>query len=111
MINEGVQGRNTRAQDWTTGNDEIIKGRGEMALGRNHGRNERNRKKFSLRRLNQNTRGAGTTESTEGDKVCRYGKRAKQTRNIEIKRIRDKTIGIKHKQTYAYGVSQERKPK
>lgn len=31
----------------------------------------------------------------------------KQTRNIEIKRIRDKTIGIKHKQTYAYGVSQE----
>ena len=31
----------------------------------------------------------------------------KQTRNTEIKRIRDKTIGIKHKQTYAYGVSQE----
>lgn len=47
MINEGVQGRNTRTQVWTTGNDEIIKGRGEMALGRNHGRNERNRKKFS----------------------------------------------------------------
>ena len=47
MINEGVQGRTTRTQDWTTGNDEIIKGRGEMALGRNHGRNERNRKKFS----------------------------------------------------------------
>lgn len=48
MINEGVQGRNTRTQDWTTGNDEIIKGRGEMALGRNQGKKlERNRKKFS----------------------------------------------------------------
>ena len=44
MINEGVQGRNIRTQDWTTGNDEIIKGRGEMAFGRNHGRNEGNRK-------------------------------------------------------------------
>ena len=47
MINEGVQGRNVRTQDWTTGNDEISKGRGEMAFGRNHGRNEGNRKKFS----------------------------------------------------------------
>ena len=31
----------------------------------------------------------------------------KQTRNTEIKRIRDKTIVIKYQQTYAYGVSQK----
>lgn len=31
----------------------------------------------------------------------------KQTRNTEIKRIRGKIIGKKHKQTYTYGVSQE----